>query len=235
MTATPAAPARMHAPAFDGVDAADRDDRRRDRGADARELVEPERRVGVVLRRRLPDRPDAEVVGVRLDRLLEGRRPSGRAAAPRPARAPRPRRTGRDARRRRRARAPRRRRRSRRTSRRARRSRCPRATTSAVGAFTRSCTTVAPAVDRARAPSRGRRRSRAPSRDLRARVERLRVERGERVVEPDVERARPLRVARGVLARDAEGDERLGRAARAARRRRRGSSRSSRSTCSRCP
>ena len=90
------------------------------------------------------------------------------------------------------------------------RSRCPRATTSAVGAFTRSCTTVAPAATRAPRRLRGPRRSRAPSCEPRPSVERARVERGERVVERDVERARPLRARRGVLAGDAEGGERLG-------------------------
>ena len=49
------------------VDPADRDHGRRDRVADPRKLVEPERGIGVVLRRRLPDRSDSEVVRVRLE------------------------------------------------------------------------------------------------------------------------------------------------------------------------
>ena len=49
--------------------------RRRSRGAPSR----PDRRRRVRLRRRLPDRPGAEIVGVGRARLLERRRPSGRA------------------------------------------------------------------------------------------------------------------------------------------------------------
>ena len=208
-----------------GVDAADRDHRDRDRGADRARAVEPERRIGVGLRRRRPDRADAEIVGVGRDRLLEASSPSGRAAAPR-ARA--------------------------RSAPRSDWPRCTPSAPSASAASTSSLTTnVAPssrkpaprattsAVGRLHAqlhdrragrrprgaPSRGRRRSRAPSRDPRPPVERRRVERGERVVERDVERARALRVRGRVLAGDAEGDERLDRARRTATPRPRGSSR----------
>ena len=61
MTATPAAPARMHSRGVRRVDAADRDDRNRDRETDVAEPVEPDRRSRVGLRRRLPDRPGANV------------------------------------------------------------------------------------------------------------------------------------------------------------------------------
>ena len=67
-------PARTLRAGVRSVDAADRDDREVDRGADLAQPVEPDRGVGVVLRRRLPDRPDAEVVGVGLERLRERRR-----------------------------------------------------------------------------------------------------------------------------------------------------------------
>ena len=45
----------------------------------ATQPLEPDRRIGVGLRRRRPDRAGAEVVGVGCDRLLDASRPSGRA------------------------------------------------------------------------------------------------------------------------------------------------------------
>ena len=67
----------------------------------------------------------------------------------------------------------------------------PRSTTSSVEApLTRSCTTVAPAATARSCLSQVRRRGRGPSREARPRVERAGIERGQRVVEVDVERAR---------------------------------------------
>ena len=60
-TATPAAPAAMHSRRVRRVDPADRDDRDVDRLADRGEAVEPDRRIGVRLRRRRPDRARADV------------------------------------------------------------------------------------------------------------------------------------------------------------------------------
>ena len=116
MTATPAAPAR---------DAVARRSTRRCRRSRrpgratasqiAREPVEPDRRVGVGLRRRRPDRPGADVGGAlrstpsRASSTLDAESPSSRPALARALVALR--RRGRGARRRRRARAPPRRRR----------------------------------------------------------------------------------------------------------------------------
>ena len=61
ITATPAAPARMHSAAFDASIAADRDHGDRDREADVAQAVDPDRRRRVRLRGRRPDRPRAEV------------------------------------------------------------------------------------------------------------------------------------------------------------------------------
>src|SRR5438876_3382700 len=71
------------------VDAADRHDRDRDRTDDLHEALEPDRRLGVRLRRRLPHRPDAEVVRVRRTRLLQTRRRAAeeQALGPRELRA----------------------------------------------------------------------------------------------------------------------------------------------------
>ena len=76
-------------------------------------------------------------------------------------------------------------------------------------ALTRSCTTVAPAVTAQRAPSRCA-DDRVHLHRVRAlRVERRGIERRQRVVQADVERAGALGVTRSLLAGDAERDERL--------------------------
>ena len=236
MTATPAAPARMHAPAFEAsmppiATTGDRDGARRCAPSSSR----PSARVGVVLRRRLPDRPDAEVVGVRLDRLLERDAPSGRAAGPARARALGAR-VGlaevhavgaelergvdvvvHDERRAELAEA----------ARRARRPR-PSAPSRAAARPSRP-----PSTARARRLEVGDDRVH-PHDSLRPPVERRGVERGERVVE----RRRGTSPAPSRRARRPRPRRRTRRAPRRRRRaaspRRRGSSRSSRSTCSRC-
>ena len=183
ITATPAAPAPMQAAAFEASMPPIATTGTSTAAQIARSPSRPSGGVGVGLRRRLPDRADAEVVGVGRERLLERSSPSGRAGARPRARSPPvvalaemhavgaelerrvdvvvdDERRAERARSRRRARRPRRSAPSRAAGRRSRPPRPP------------------------RAPSRDPRRSRAPSRDpARPPVERRRVERRERVVE----------------------------------------------------
>ena len=85
----------------------------------------------------------------------------------------------------------------------------PSSTTCAVGApFRRSCTTVAPPAAAARAVVSSATIA-CSFTDSRAVAERAWIERGQSVVEGDVEAARAFGLDGGVLARDAEGDQRL--------------------------